>query len=83
MFQQAENVKETCDTSAKPGLPIFGTVSAREAVALSPSITPSQVPVPMNKEVIEVPPEPQKGISRVAEIMRFGFPGLDNIRSHR
>ena len=83
MFQQAENVDKTYDTSIKPGLPIFGTVSAREAVALSPSITPSQVPVPMNKEVIEVPPEPQKGISRVAEIMRFGFPGLDNIRSHR
>ena len=65
----------------KPGLPLFGSVSA--STALSPRITPSEVPVPTNKEIIEVPPEPKQGISRVAEIMRFGFPGLDNIRSHR
>ena len=71
------------EMTIKPGLPIFGSVSARDAGPLSPPITPSQVPVPMQKEVIEVPPEPQRGISRVAEIMRFGFPGLDNIRSHR
>ena len=75
--------EETNDITIKPCLPIFGSVSAREAVALSPPITPSQVPLPMTKDIVEVPPEPQQGISRVAEIMRFGFPGLDNIRSHR
>ena len=41
------------------------------------------MPVPIQKELIEIPPEPKPGLSRVAEIMRFGFPGLDNIRSHR
>jgi len=82
-FRKSKSTEETNDIAIKPCLPIFGSVSAREAVALSPPITPSQVPVPMTKEIIEVPPEPQKGISRVAEIMRFGFPGLDNIRSHR
>ena len=65
----------------KPALPIFGTVSA--STALSPPITPSEVPVPIGKDAIDIPPEPRPGISRVAEIMRFGFPGLDNIRSHR
>ena len=65
----------------KPALPIFGTVSA--STALSPPITPSEVPVPIGKDALDIPPEPRPGISRVAEIMRFGFPGLDNIRSHR
>ena len=65
----------------KPALPIFGTVSA--STALSPHITPSEVPLPIGKDALDIPPEPRPGISRVAEIMRFGFPGLDNIRSHR
>ena len=60
---------------------MFGTVSA--STALSPPVTPSEVPVPMKKDLVEIPLEPKPGISRVSEIMRFGFPGLDNIRSHR
>ena len=63
-----------------PGFPKFATVSAATAAVLSPST--SQLTIPeVNKDVI--PPEPQKGISRVAEIMRFGFPGFDNIRSRK
>ena len=49
---------------------------------LSPAVSPSEVAVPA-KEVPGVPAEPPKGISRMSEIMRFGFPGLDNIKSHK
>lgn len=66
-------------------------VSAATAVALpppppsiSPAVTPPVISLPQShpeKVVPAVPPEPAPGFSRVAEIMRFGFPGLDNIRS--
>ena len=66
-----------------PGCPKFGTVSAASVAVMSPPTTSSlPMPIPeLNKN--EIPPEPQKGISRVAEIMRFGFPGFDNIRSRK
>ena len=60
-FRKSKSTEETNDITIKPCLPIFGSVSAREAVTLSPPITPSQVPVPMTKEIIDVPPGPQQG----------------------
>ncbi|KAF4522475.1 hypothetical protein B566_EDAN002560 [Ephemera danica] len=51
----------------KPGLPIFSTVSA--ASPINPVPKPSQ---PIN--------QPGK-TNRVSEIMKYGFPSLDNIRS--
>jgi len=62
-------------------------VSAATAVAsppsLSPAVTPPVVMVPDKSGLGHIPPEPAPGLSRIAEIMRFGFPGLDNIRSCR
>ena len=67
----------------RPGLPLFGSVSAATALAPSPSSSAPAVAVPPKTEMKEPPEEPPPGISRIAEIMRFGFPGLDNIRSRR
>merc|ERR1711892_184779 len=61
-----------------PGLPLGGQVSA--SVAVVPH-TETGVTIPPRDT--GVPPEPMNGSPRVAEIMRFGFPGLDNIRSHK
>ncbi|XP_062547545.1 endonuclease G, mitochondrial isoform X3 [Armigeres subalbatus] len=49
---------------SKPGLPIFGTVSAA-----SPFPAEQKSAVPVN-------------VSRVGQIMKYGFPGLDNVRSY-
>lgn len=51
-----------------PGLPLYGTVSAATAV----------VPVDSNETVEGRLSMPE---SRVAEIMKYGFPGLDHVRS--
>lgn len=56
-----------------PGLPIFGTVSAASPEN-KPSITEMEL-VPM-----ESSPVASKS-SRVSEIMKYGFPGLDTVRS--
>lgn len=53
--------------TSKPGLPVFSTVSAASLI-------------PRN-EIIDKPAIIPAGESRVAQIMRFGFPSLDNIRS--
>ena len=67
----------------KPGLPIFGSISAASAAAvLSPAVTQPTIPSFPEKTDL-IPAEPPKGYSRVSEIMRFGFPGFDNIRSRR
>ena len=69
----------------RPGLPLFGSVSAATPIPesrLAPITAEPEVPVPQ-KEVPGLPAEPPRGTNRIAEIMRFGFPGLDNIRSHR
>lgn len=50
------------ELTIKPGLPLFGTVSAAAVI-------------PRN-EIKDVPAVP-----RVSQIMKFGFPSLDNIRS--
>ena len=50
---------------------------------MSPAITEPAVPLMPEKPKDLIPAEPPKGYSRVAEIMRFGFPGFDNIRSRR
>jgi len=57
-----------------PALPLGPKVSAATAVV------PSEDRVVAVPE-IDVPPEPV-GAPRVAQIMRFGFPGLDHVRSH-
>merc|ERR1712062_713093 len=67
---------------SKPGLPIFGSVSAATAAVLSPAVTQPAIPSFPEKTDL-IPAEPPKGYSRVSEIMRFGFPGFDNIRSRR
>ena len=64
-----------------PGLPIFASVSAAEPIALAPVPAVPAVPVPRKESGI--PPEPAPGTNRISEIMRFGFPGLDHIRSHK
>jgi len=60
-----------------PGLPFGAQVSADTAVVPQ---TQSGLAIPARDT--GVPPEPLEGAPRVAQIMRFGFPGLDNIRSH-
>lgn len=57
-------------------LPCLPTVSA--AVPMSNT---ALVPVPPRPTGL--PPEPPKGAGRPAEIMRFGFPGMDSVRSRR
>jgi len=59
-----------------PGLPLSAEVST--AMVPHPE---SGVSIPARET--GVPSEPTAGSPRVAEIMRFGFPGLDNIRSHK
>ena len=81
-----EQRKKQTHFDYKPALPIFGSVSAATPVAetrLSPVVTEPEVPIPVKESLQVVPPEPEKGRSRIMEIMRFGFPGMDNIRSHR
>ena len=81
-FSYHKHVQTSPDVLKRPGLPIFGTVSAATAAVLSPAVTEPAIPAFPEKTDL-VPAEPPKGISRVAEIMRFGFPGFDNIRSRR
>jgi len=70
-----------------PGLPSCATVSAATALQMSPPVTAPSTVLPSKASTVvvtpQVPPEPAPGFSRIAEIMRFGFPGLDNIRSHK
>ncbi len=70
----------------RPGHPLFGTVSAATPVAPAP-VAPAPVvvvpEVPIPSKETGLPTEPLPGTNRIAEIMRFGFPGLDNIRSRR
>lgn len=53
----------------KPALPIFGTVSA------ATPFVPSTTTAPSVNNSVAIP-------SRVSEIMKYGFPGMDNIRSY-
>ncbi|CRK87263.1 CLUMA_CG001065, isoform A [Clunio marinus] len=57
---------EKINLKSKPGLPVFSTVSA---AALIPRNEFSDKPTIVSQE------------SRVSQIMRFGFPSLDNVRS--
>lgn len=52
--------------TALPALPIFGTVSAATAFVPDAPKPPSQLEQP----------------NRVSQIMKYGFPGLDNVRSY-
>lgn len=58
-------------STSLPGLPVFSTVSA---AAHKGSTMMEQ---PQEKSMLE----PPKNAPRIAQIMRFGFPGLSNIRS--
>eukprot|EP00095_Tigriopus_kingsejongensis_P002103 maker-scaffold244_size240795-snap-gene-1.43 protein:Tk02103 transcript:maker-scaffold244_size240795-snap-gene-1.43-mRNA-1 annotation:"hypothetical protein AaeL_AAEL002064" len=74
--------EETWWAPGRLGLPIFGSVSAATPMTqLAPIQTQPEVDVPQKD--LTIPSEPQPGQSRIMEIMRFGFPGLDNVRSHR
>nr|ACO15198.1 Endonuclease G, mitochondrial precursor [Caligus clemensi] len=57
--------------NALPGLPTLATVSAASPIIGS------------DRALNKVPPVSEKGSLRVAEIMRFGFPSLDTIRSRK
>ncbi len=57
-----------------PGLPRSAMLSAATALTTTSS---------SGRSLAEIPPEPEKGLGRTSEIMRFGFPGLDNIRSRK
>ena len=78
-IQGEEDELERLDQTRRhlPGLPFGAHVSADTAVVPQ---TQSGLAIPARDT--GVPPEPVEGASRVAQIMRFGFPGLDNIRSH-
>jgi len=65
------NIQEEQRLHLTPCLPIGPKVSAATA------IVPYQ-----GGDLSGVPPEPQQGSTRTSQIMRFGFPGLDTIRSH-
>lgn len=71
------------DLKAKPGMPIFGSVSAATAISRDLATVQTSAEVDVPKKELGIPAEPLPGQSRIMEIMRFGFPGLDNIRSHR
>ena len=60
-----------------PGFPLSATLSA--ATALPSNKQETSLAVRGNQELV---PEPGPDAGRVGQIMRFGFPGLDNIRSH-
>lgn len=60
-----------------PGFPLAGSVSAA-----TPIIPGNQETGIVRRDHQDLVPEPGPGAGRVAQIMRFGFPGLDNIRSH-
>ncbi|CAG9859193.1 unnamed protein product [Phyllotreta striolata] len=57
-----------------PGLPIFGTVSA--ATSFSPVPVPDQSLASATNAL-----ELKSTGNRIAQIMKYGFPGLDNVRS--
>jgi len=80
---QKIDINEPIATEAKlvsrlPALPLGAQVSA--SVALTPH---QETGLTIPPKDTGVPPEPVDGSPRVSQIMRFGFPGLDNIRSHR
>lgn len=78
-FEKSKHAREKCESPTSlmseicvknmPGLPIFGTVSA--ATPMLPS---------------EIKSNPGSTVSttasRVSQIMKFGFPGLDHVRSY-
>ncbi|XP_067009386.2 endonuclease G, mitochondrial [Anabrus simplex] len=57
-----------------PGLPIFATVSATSL----PDRSDKLIPFPDEEPLVSSKP---KVVNRISQIMRFGFPGLDNVRS--
>ncbi|EZA46389.1 Endonuclease G, mitochondrial [Ooceraea biroi] len=56
-------------TRNMPGLPLYGTISAATAV------TPAERNLEMGSKL-------SSAATRVSEIMKFGFPGLDHVRSY-
>lgn len=60
------NIISNVNIKKMPGLPVFGTVSAA---------VPIQVDTNMGSKLSTTS-------TRVAEIMKFGFPGLDHVRSY-
>lgn len=71
--EKLPNVESIFDSSnvdiiPKPGLPIFGTVSAATLI-------------PKSQDAQPIPAEPPIKAPRVSQVMRFGFPGLDNVRT--
>ncbi|KAB7494783.1 Endonuclease G, mitochondrial [Armadillidium nasatum] len=65
-----ENKNSSFNLSPLPALPLFGTVSAGEPKGLA-----------LPSDLQEIVPEPAPNAPRIAQIMRFGFPSLNNVRS--
>ena len=61
-----------------PCLPIFGTVSAATPIPSHATQT-----LPAMSSSLSVPEKPVPGPARVSEIMRYGFPGLANVRARK
>lgn len=62
----------------------YNELGSIPALPLGPKVSAATAIVPVGESslaLLDVPPEPV-GAPRVAQIMRFGFPGLDNVRSH-
>ena len=83
VHQSSQSTEDYVRKPGMPGLLLFKTVSAASAVVLSPPISEPAVPLIQEKQLDLIPAEPPKGYSRVAEIMRFGFPSFSNIRSRK
>jgi hypothetical protein len=65
-----------------PGLPVFGTVSA--ATPLQSPADGAMVPAGAGDSRVMPKSDAEKKLrTRMTEIMKFGFPGRDNVRSYR
>lgn len=65
-YHQTRFLDNACNIINKPGLPVFATVSAASLVPRTEFASPIET---VTKE------------ARISQIMRYGFPSLDNIRS--
>ena len=64
-----KSIFSNVDIKEMPGLPLFGTVSAATA------FVPAESEINMGSKLSSTAP-------RVSEIMKYGFPGLDHVRSY-
>merc|ERR1719357_822795 len=78
-FQKYKDRQTSHSLLSAPGLPLR-LPQVQAATAVVPATQDSGLVIPARDN--GVPSEPRHDAPRVSQIMRFGFPGLDNIRSH-